>query len=58
MDNRNQQSRWATFAGRRVGALQLSQADRLARSRAAAQQRRDETAAEVAGRAPRGRNDG
>ena len=58
MENREQQSRWTTYTGRRVGALQLSQADRLARSRTAAQQRREEAPTEVSGHASRGRSDG
>ena len=47
MENRNQQSRWVTYTGRRVGAPQLSHADRLARSRAATQQRRGGIAPEL-----------
>jgi hypothetical protein len=47
MSNRDQQSRWTVFPGRRVGAVQLSQADRLCRSRSAAEQRRSDTAPEL-----------
>jgi hypothetical protein len=58
MSNRDQQSRWAAFPGRRVGAVQLCQADRLCRSRSAAEQRRSDTAPELKARDSRSRSDG
>jgi len=58
MNKRDQQSRWATFTGRRVGSLQLSHADRLCRSRSAAEQGRSDTAPELKARDSRSRSDG
>jgi len=58
MNNHDQQSRWATFTGRRVGALQLSRADRLCRSRSSAQKNRSDTSPELKTRELRSQGNG
>jgi hypothetical protein len=54
MENRDQQSRWVTYTGRRVGTLQLSQADRLSRSRAATRPADSDGVEQPAARADQG----